>query len=311
MTYPAGRIHAVLFVILCGLVLLLPFVVYKILLMKIMCFAIFAMAFNLLLGFGGLMSFGHAAFFGLGSYMAAHGAKELGFSAIESVVFAMVLSGLLGLIFGWIALKRQGIYFAMISLALAQLVFYAIWRADFAGGENGIQAVPRGMFLGMVDLSNDWNIYVLFTLIFLGCTLLVYRIVHSPFGQIVKGIRDNEARAISIGYDTARFKLILFVLSATLSGLGGGLKAIVLQFATLTDVHWVTSGEVVLMVLVGGIGTLAGPIVGAAIMVVVHDYLAWLGPWVMVVQGSIFILTVLLFRQGIIGTIGRKLGISL
>ncbi|HOZ93834.1 MAG TPA: branched-chain amino acid ABC transporter permease [Ottowia sp.] len=285
--------------------------VYPVFMMKVMCFALFACAFNLLLGYGGLLSFGHAMFLGSAGYVSAHAAKVWGLTPELAIALGASCAGALGWVAGRLAIRRQGIYFAMITLALAQLVFFFSLQAPFTGGEDGIQAVPRGKLLGLIDLANPAAMYPFVLAIFLGGFLLIYRIVHSPFGQVLKAIRENEARAISLGYDADRFKHRAFVLSATLAGLAGATKAIVFQLASLTDVHWSMSGEVVLMTLVGGMGTLFGPVVGAAVIVSMQNYLAQLGAWVTVVQGAIFVLCVLLFRRGIIGEIGHLLKKSL
>ncbi len=311
---PAGAaVHAgsgaqrVAFVVMLAAFVLLPFVVYPVFLMKVMCFALFACAFNLLIGFGGLLSFGHAMFLGTAGYAAAHSAKVWGFPPELAVLFAAACSAALGWVTGLIAIRRQGIYFAMITLALSQMVFFFYLQAKFTGGEDGIQAVPRGKLLGMLDLSQPWAMYGFVFVVFFGAFLLIWRIVHSPFGQVLKAIRENEARATSLGYDTDRYKLMAFVLSATLAGLAGGTKSIVFQLASLTDVHWSMSGEVVLMTLVGGLGTIFGPVVGAAVIVTMENYLAQLGAWVSVVQGAIFVLCVLAFRRGVVGEIAAWL----
>jgi branched-chain amino acid transport system permease protein len=275
--------------------------------MKVMCFALFACAFNLLIGYGGLLSFGHAMFFGGAAYIAAHAAKVWGLSPELAVLAATAAAALLGVVAGLIAIRRQGIYFAMITLALAQMVFFFSVQAPFTGGEDGIQAVPRGRLFGLVDLAQVTNMYVFVFVIFLGGFLLIYRVIHSPFGQVLKAIRENEPRAVSLGYDTDRYKLLAFVLSAALAGLAGGTKALVFQLASLTDVHWTMSGEVVLMTLVGGLGTVFGPVVGALIIVAMANYLAQLGAWVTVVQGAIFVVCVLTFRRGVIGELGHWL----
>ena len=284
-----------------------PAFIYPLFLMKVMCFALFACAFNLLIGYGGLLSFGHAMFLGLAGYIAAHAAKVWGFNPEFAILAAVVAAAVLGLGAGLIAIRRQGIYFAMITLALAQMVYFFCVQAPFTGGEDGIQAVPRGRLFGVVDLSQVFNMYVLVFAIFLGGFLLIYRVIQSPFGQVLKAIRENEPRAVSLGYDTDRYKLLAFVLSAALAGLAGGTKALVFQLASLTDVHWTMSGEVVLMTLVGGLGTVFGPVVGALVIVAMANYLAQLGAWVTVVQGIIFVICVLTFRRGIVGELGHYL----
>jgi branched-chain amino acid transport system permease protein len=282
-----------------------PYFVYPIFLMKVMCFALFACAFNLLLGFGGLLSFGHAMFFGTSGYAAAHAAKVWGLTPELSVLFATLCATVLAWVVGLLAIKRQGIYFAMITLALSQMVFFVYLQTPFTGGEDGIQGVPHGMLFGLIDLNNEVAMYMFVMGIFLGGFALVWRIVHSPFGQVLKAIRENEQRALSLGYDTDRFKLIAFVLSGTVAGMAGGTKALVFQLASLTDVHWSMSGEVVLMTLVGGLGTLFGPVVGAAVIVTMQNYLAQLGSWVTVVQGLVFVVCVMLFRKGVMGEIAN------
>ncbi|MDO5626352.1 MAG: branched-chain amino acid ABC transporter permease [Pseudomonadota bacterium] len=301
----AGRLHRWVFVGMALLFAAAPFLgLYPVFMMKVMCFALFACAFNLLLGYGGLLSFGHAMFWGGASYAAAHAAKVWGLTPELAVLFATVCAGALGWVVGLLAIRRQGIYFAMITLALAQMVFFFSLQAPFTGGEDGIQAVPRGHLLGLIDLSRPLNMYFFVLAVFLAGFLLIYRVVHSPFGQVLKAIRENEPRTISLGYDADKFKHRAFVLSAALAGMAGGLKAIVFQLASLTDVHWSMSGEVVLMTLLGGMGTIFGPVVGAAIIVGMQNYLAQLGAWVLVVQGVIFVVCVLLFRRGIVGEIG-------
>jgi len=284
-----------------------PLAVYPVFLMKVMCFALFACAFNLLIGFGGLLSFGHAMFLGTAGYVCAHAAKRWGVTPEIAILLGTGASMVLGIVAGLLAIRRQGIYFAMITLALAQMMFFFYLQAPFTGGEDGIQAVPRGRLFGMVDLSNVWAMYWVVFVIFMGSFLLVWRTVHSPFGQVLKAIRENEARATSLGYDVDRYKLLAFVLSASLAGLAGATKALVFQLASLTDVHWTMSGEVVLMTLLGGLGTLFGPVVGAAIIISMQNYLAQLGAWVTVVQGVIFVVCVLAFRRGVVGEIAHRL----
>nr|WP_284617524.1 branched-chain amino acid ABC transporter permease [Rubrivivax pictus] len=284
-----------------------PLVVYPVFMMKLMCFALFACAFNLLIGFGGLLSFGHAMFLGSAGYISAHAAKVWGLTPELAILCGTGTAVLLGFGAGLLAIRRQGIYFAMITLALAQMVFFFCLQAKFTGGEDGIQAVPRGHLFGFIDLKNVWAMYGLVYVIFLAGFGLIWRTVHSPFGQVLKAIRENEQRALSLGYDTDRYKLIAFVLSAGLAGLAGATKSLVFQLASLTDVHWSMSGEVVLMTLVGGMGTLFGPVVGAAVIITMQNYLAQLGAWVTVVQGVIFVICVLAFRRGIIGELGHWL----
>ena len=295
------------FGVMLAFFVLAPAVIYPVFLMKVMCFALFACAFNLLIGFGGLLSFGHAMFLGTAGYVAAYSAKSWGVSPEIAILLATAAAALLGWVAGLLAIRRQGIYFSMITLALAQMVFFFYLQAPFTGGEDGIQAVPRGRLLGLVDLSDMAAMYVFVTAIFVFGFLAIYRIVHSPFGQILKAIRENEPRAISLGYDTDRYKLMAFVLSGTIAGMAGATKSLVFQLASLTDAHWSMSGEVVLMTLVGGLGTIFGPVVGAAIIITMQNYLAQLGAWVTVVQGVIFVVCVLAFRRGIVGEIGHWL----
>jgi branched-chain amino acid transport system permease protein len=301
------RYQLVLFLAMAAFLLVGPIFIYPVFLMKVLCFAIFACAFNLLLGYGGLLSFGHAVFFGSSAYISAHTAKVWGLPPELAILSGAATAAVLGVVIGAVAIRRQGIYFAMITLALAQMFFFFSLQAEFTGGEDGIQAVPRGMMFGMLDLGNDMVLYFVVLAIFLAVFALIYRIIHSPFGQVLKAIRENESRAISLGYRTDQYKLIVFTLSATLAGVGGATKAIVFQLASLTDVHWSMSGEVVLMTLVGGMGTVFGPVIGAAVIVSMQNYLAELGAWVTVVQGAIFVLCVLLFRRGIVGEIGHRL----
>ncbi|HRZ62736.1 MAG TPA: branched-chain amino acid ABC transporter permease, partial [Rubrivivax sp.] len=283
------RAHRGAFLILLAILVLAPAVVYPLFMMKVMCFALFACAFNLLLGFGGLLSFGHAMFLGSASYASAHAAKAWGLTPELAILFGTACAALLSWGAGLLAIRRQGIYFAMITLALAQMVFFFSLQAPFTGGEDGIQAVPRGRLFGLVDLEQPLAMYAVVLVVFLFGFGVIYRTVHSPFGQVLKAIRENESRAISLGYDTDRYKLLAFVLSGTLAGLAGATKALVFQLASLTDVYWTMSGEVVLMTLVGGMGTIFGPIVGAAIIITMQNYLAQLGAWVTVVQGVIFV----------------------
>jgi branched-chain amino acid transport system permease protein len=279
-----------------------PFVVYPTFLMKVLCFALFASAFNLLLGFAGLLSFGHAAFFGAGAYVCGLLCKSLGVAPELGILAGTAFAGLLGTLFGLLAIRRAGIYFAMITLALAQLVYFVELQLPFTGGEDGLQGIPRGRLLGFIDLSNNWAMYYFVFAIYLAGFWLIHRTIHSPFGQVLKAIRENEPRAISLGYAVDRYKLLAFVLSSTLAGLAGATKAIVFQLASLTDAHWHMSGDVVLMTLVGGLGTVLGPSVGALTIVGLEDALAdKVGSWVTVIMGAIFVVCVLLFRRGIVG----------
>lgn len=304
---PTGdkRLHVMIFLALAGLLLVAPSLLYPFFLMKLLCFALFASAFNLLLGYGGLLSFGHAAYFGMASYVSAHAAKVWGLSPELAILAGVATAAGLGLVFGALAIRRQGIYFAMVTLAFAQMTYFFALQAPFTGGEDGIQAVPQGYLFGFLDLSDTMTLYYVVAAIFLLGVLLIYRIVHSPFGQVLKAIRDNESRAVSLGYRADHYKLAVFVLSATLAGLAGATKAIVVQLASLTDVYWGMSGEVVLMTLLGGMGTIFGPMVGAAIIITMQNYLASLGAWVTVVQGVVFVIAVLLFREGIVGVLSK------
>ena len=303
-----SRSQRIAFGLMVAFFLLAPLVMYPVFLMKVMCFALFACAFNLLIGYGGLLSFGHAMFLGTAGYASAHAAKAWGFPPEFAILFGTACSALLGFVTGLLAIRRQGIYFAMITLALAQMVYFFYLQAPFTGGEDGIQAVPRGKLFGLLDLNNVWAMYALVFAVFVGGFLLIHRAVHSPFGQVLKAIRENEARALSLGYDVNRYKLLAYVLSATLAGLAGATKVLVFELASLTDVHWTMSGEVVLMVLLGGLGTVFGPVVGALIIISMENYLAQIGSWVTVVQGVIFVICVLTFRRGVIGELGRLIG---
>jgi branched-chain amino acid transport system permease protein len=287
--------------------LIAPFVVYPVFLMKAMCFALFACAFNLLIGYVGLLSFGHAMFLGSAGYATAHAAKVWGLPPEFAILFGVVVAAALGLVVGGLAIRRQGIYFAMITLGFSQMLYFFCLQAKLTGGEDGIQAVPRGKLFGLLDLSDTMTLYFVVLAIFLFGFFVIYRAIHSPLGQVLKAIRENEPRTLSLGYKTDHYKVIAFVLSAALAGLAGGTKAIVFQLASLTDVHWTMSGEVVLMTLLGGLGRVYGPVVGAFIVITLENYLAPLGSWVTVVQGGIFVLCVLTFRQGVIGELSRVL----
>lgn len=320
----------VAFLVMTAALIAAPFVTYPLFVMQVLCFALFACAFNLLIGYVGLLSFGHALYFGWASYAAAHlakvGAISLPYwagawkwlviplpplSPELAVLGGTAFAALLGLIAGSLAIRRQGIYFAMVTLALAQMMYFFALQAKFTGGEDGIQAVPRGKLFGMVDLSDQTAMYTVVVVVFLGGFLFINRIIHSPFGEVLKAIRENEPRAMSLGYKTDRYKLVAFVLSATLAGLAGSMKALVLQLASLTDVNWPMSGEVVLMTLVGGLGTIFGPVVGAFVILTMQYKLASAGEWVLVAQGVIFVLCVLLFRRGIVGVLANILRIRL
>jgi branched-chain amino acid transport system permease protein len=282
-----------------------PFFIYPLFLMKALCFALFACAFNLLIGYVGLLSFGHAAFLGSAGYVSAHIAKVWGWPPELAILAGTLVAGALGVLIGALAIRSRGIYFANITLALAQMIYFFCLQAPFTHGEDGIQAVPRGMLFGFLDLRNTMAMYFVVLAVFLAGFLLIYRTIHSPFGQVLKAIREHEPRAVSLGYTAEQYKLLAFVLSATLSGLAGGTKAIVFQLASLTDVHWTMSGEVVLMTLLGGLGTVFGPVVGALIVISLENYLSQLGAWVTVAQGVIFVLCVLTFRRGVVGELAR------
>lgn len=292
-----------LYLALLAFLLIVPFqeFVYIVFVMKLLCFALFASAFNLLLGYTGLLSFGHAAFFGGAAYVTAHACKVWGFTPELGILAGMLYAGVTGFIFGSLAIRRQGIYFAMITLALSQLIFFLALQLPFTYGEDGIQGVPRGKFLGLIDLSSDTALYYFVLAIFLFGFLLIQRAIHSPFGQVLKSIRENEPRAISLGYDVKKFKLLAFVISATLAGMAGSTKALVFQLATLTDVQWQMSGEVVLMTILGGIGTILGPIIGAGVVIGLQNYLAGIGSFSTIVLGAIFVVCVLAFRRGLVG----------
>ncbi|MDM0042276.1 branched-chain amino acid ABC transporter permease [Variovorax sp. J22G21] len=297
-----------------------PFMgLYPVFVMKVMCFALFACAFNLLLGYTGMLSFGHAAFLGGSAYVTGHVIKIWGLTPEIGLLAGTLFGAALGLVFGWLAIRRQGIYFSMITLALAQMMYFVALQAPFTGGEDGLQSVPRGKLFGLIDLRNDLTMYYVALVVVVAAFLLIARTVHSPFGQVLKGIKENEPRAISLGYDVNRFKLLAFVISAALSGLAGSLKTLVLGFASLSDVHWTASGQVILMTLVGGLGTLSGPLVGSAVVVLLEnkigdlgnflarvtsiDWFNTLGESVTMVTGLIFVICVLAFRKGIMGEI--------
>ncbi len=311
----AGRIRAGILLALLALSLVAPMVVYPIFLMKLLCFALFAAAFNLLLGYTGLLSFGHAAFFGGSAYFTAHAAKVWGLTPEFAILTGVAGASLLGLVIGLIALRRQGIYFTMITLALAQMFYFFCLQARFTHGEDGIQSVPRGYLFGLIDLSHTATMYYFVLAVFLIGMIVIWRFVNSPFGMILKSIRENENRAISLGYSVTQYKLGAFVMSAALAGLAGGVKALVFQFATLTDVSWQMSGEVVLMTLLGGIGTLLGPAFGAGLVVTLQNYLATSNFPVTIITGMVFMVCVLVFRRGLAGEfyasrLGRRLGFN-
>jgi len=297
--------QGVAFAVMVALLVAAPFVVYPVFLMKALCFALFACAFNLLIGYVGLLSFGHATFLGSAGYITAHAAKVWGWGPATAILAGAAAAGVLGLAVGVLAIRRQGIYFAMTTLALAQMIYFFCLQAPFTHGEDGIQAVPRGRLFGLLDLNHTLTLYFVVLAVFLAGFLIIYRAIHSPFGQVLKAIRENEPRAISLGYKADQYKLIAFVVSTLLAGVAGGTKALVFQLASLTDVHWTMSGEVVLMTLLGGLGTVFGPVVGAFIVITLENYLAQLGAWVTVVQGAIFVVCVLTFRRGVVGELAR------
>lgn len=301
--------NRIFLVILLALALVIPWVVYPVLLMKILCFGLFAAAFNLLLGYVGMLSFGHAAFLSTGGYITGYVMSEYGLTTELGILIGTAASALLGYVFGKLSVKREGIYFAMVTLALAQLVFFLYVQAPFTQGENGLQGIPRGKLFGFVDLSNNMTMYYLVLAIFLAGYWLIHRTIHSPFGQVLKAIRENEPRAISLGYNVRNYKLMVFVISATLSGLAGATKALVFQLESLTDAHWHMSGEVVLMTLVGGMGTVFGPLVGAGLIIGIENVFSGgdLGSYIHIIMGVIFIVCVLLFRNGIVGELNRVL----
>jgi len=308
----ASALQIALILIAIAALLAAPFFFYPIFIMKVLCFALFACAFNLLLGYTGLLSFGHAAFFGGAAYFTAHAVKEWGLTPEIGILIGVIGAALLGLVIGFLAIRRQGIYFAMVTLALAQMFYFFCLQSDFTKGEDGIQGVPRGHLFGLIDLNVPINMYYMVLGIFLIGVFAIWRIINSPFGMILKSVRENENRAISLGYSVGKYKLAAFVMSAALAGLAGATKALVFQFATLTDVTWQMSGEVILMTLLGGIGTLIGPIVGATLVVTLQNYLATSDFPVTIVTGAIFMICVLLFRRGIVGELyasrlGRKL----
>ncbi len=306
-----SRTQGIAFLVLLALIVVSPLRLYPVFLMNVLCFALLASAFNLLIGYVGLMSFGHAAFFGMGSYVTAYAAKAWGATPEVAVLLGGLTGGGLGVVFGWLAIRRQGIYFAMITLALAQMNYFFCLEAPFTHGEDGIQQVPRGHLFGLISLEPDMAMYAFVAVIFLAFFLLIYRIVHSPFGQVLKAIRENEPRAISLGYRVDDYKLMAFILSCFIAGIAGGAKSLVFGIATLTDVNFTTSGDIVLMTLVGGMGTIFGPAVGALVLKAAENYLSGIGSWVTVIQGCIFVVCVLAFRRGVIGELGARLKLNL
>ena len=297
----------ILYAVLIVAGIVAPALVYPIFLMKALCFALFASAFNLLLGFTGLLSFGHAMFLGTAGYICGHAVKVLGFPTELGILAGVAASALLGYAVGALAIRRQGIYFAMITLAFSQMLYFIYLQAPFTGGEDGLQGIPRQTFLGLVNLDDDVSMYYFTYGIVVFGFWLIYRTIHSPFGQVLKAIRENEARALSLGYDVDKYKLLAFVLSCALSGLAGATKVLVFKFETLSDVHWSMSGEVVLMTLLGGMGTILGPTVGAFIVITLKNQLSALEGWVTVITGVIFVICVLAFRRGVVGEIAALL----
>jgi branched-chain amino acid transport system permease protein len=311
MTSKDRRVSAIAFVIMVALIVIAPFFAYPFFVMQAMCFALFACAFNLLIGYANLLSLGHAMFFGLASYVCAHAAKVWGLEPVSAIAVGVAASAALGFVTGALAIRSAGIYFAMVTVAFSQMVFFVCVEAPFTHGEDGIQAVPQGRALGFIDLSNPWILYCFVAVVFLFGFLVVQRAVNSPFGEILKAIRENEPRAVSLGYRAMQYKLAAVVLSAVIAGLAGATKALVVQNASLTDVSFSTSGEVVLMTLVGGMGTFYGPVIGALIVIAMQNYLAQFGEWVTVIQGVVFVACVLAFRRGIVGELAARAKVSL
>jgi branched-chain amino acid transport system permease protein len=305
------RANAIAFAVMVALIVVAPFVAYPFFIMQALCFALFACAFNLLIGYVNLLSLGHAMFLGLASYVCAHAAKVWGLEPVSAIAIGVAASAALGVVTGALAIRSIGIYFAMITVAFSQMVYFFCVEAPFTHGEDGIQGVPQGRALGLFDLSNPWILYVFVAVVFLFGFLAVQRTVNSPFGEILKAIRENEPRVVSLGYRSMQYKLAAFTLSAAIAGLAGATKAIVAQNASLTDVSFAMSGEVVLMTLVGGMGTFYGPVVGAFIVVSMQNYLAQYGEWVTVIQGVVFVACVLVFRRGIVGELAARAKISL
>lgn len=297
--------NRILFILMLVAGLTAPLYAYPVFVMDLLCFALFACAFNLLLGYAGLLSFGHAAFFGGAAYITGYVTKEWGFTPLLGILAGAAFAMVIGAVFGFLAIRRQGIYFAMVTLALAQIIYFLALQMPFTGGENGLQGIPRGHLFGLIDLNNSLAMYYFVFAIFLIGFGIIYRTIHSPFGEVLQAIRENESRALSLGYDVDHFKLLAFVISATLAGLAGATKAIIFQFAALTNAHWQTSGEVILMTLVGGLGTVFGPVLGAITVGALSHELSAFGSWVQVILGTIFVVCVMVFRRGIIGEIQR------
>jgi branched-chain amino acid transport system permease protein len=312
ITPRAMRDEMIVFAIMAVLLAIVPFTgIYPFFVMQALCFALVACAFNLLIGYGGLLSFGHAMFLGTAGYCSAHALKVWGVPPELGILIGTASAAVLGVISGYVSIRRQGIYFSMITLALSQLLYFIYLQAPFTHGEDGIQGIPQGMLFGIFDLSKPTTLYYVVLVGFLAAFLLIYRTINSPFGEVLKSIRENEQRAISLGYKTDQYKLLAFILSGTLAGFAGALKVFVAQNASLTDVHWSMSGEIVLMTLVGGLGTVFGPVVGAFVIIAMQQYLASFGQWVTVIQGVIFVACVLLFRRGLVGELAHLLKRSL
>ncbi|MGN8547359.1 branched-chain amino acid ABC transporter permease [Bradyrhizobium sp. 13971] len=312
ITPRAMRDEMIVFAAMALLLAIVPWTgIYPFFVMQALCFALLACAFNLLIGYGGLLSFGHAMFLGTAGYVSAHALKVWGLSPELGILVGTAAAALLGLVTGFISIRRQGIYFSMITLALSQLLYFIYLQAPFTHGEDGIQGIPQGHMLGIFDLSKPMVLYYVVLVGFLAGFLLIYRTINSPFGEVLKSIRENEPRAISLGYKTDQYKMLAYILSGTLAGFAGSLKVFVAQNASLTDVHWSMSGEIVLMTLVGGLGTIFGPVVGAFVIIAMQQYLAGFGQWVTVIQGVIFVACVLLFRRGLVGELAHLLRRSL
>jgi branched-chain amino acid transport system permease protein len=312
ITPRAMRDEMIVFALMAVLLAIVPFTgIYPFFVMQALCFALVACAFNLLIGYGGLLSFGHAMFLGTAGYCSAHALKVWGVPPELGILIGTASAAVLGVISGYVSIRRQGIYFSMITLALSQLLYFIYLQAPFTHGEDGIQGIPQGMLFGIFDLSKPTTLYYVVLVGFLAAFLLIYRTINSPFGEVLKSIRENEQRAISLGYKTDQYKLLAFILSGTLAGFAGALKVFVAQNASLTDVHWSMSGEIVLMTLVGGLGTVFGPVVGAFVIIAMQQYLASFGQWVTVIQGVIFVACVLLFRRGLVGELAHLLKRSL
>jgi len=312
ITPRAMRVEMIVFAVMAALLAIVPWTgIYPFFVMQALCFALVACAFNLLIGYGGLLSFGHAIFLGTAGYVTAHALKVWGLPPELGILAGIAGAAALGVVTGFVSIRRQGIYFSMITLALSQLLYFVYLQTPFTHGEDGIQGIPQGHLFWIFDLAKPTTLYYVVLVGFLLGFLLIYRTINSPFGEVLKAIRENEPRAISLGYKTDQYKLLAYILSGTLAGFAGSLKVFVAQNASLTDVHWSMSGEIVLMTLVGGLGTVYGPVAGAVVIVTMQQYLANLGSWVLVVQGAVFVVCVMAFRRGLIGELGRMLHKSL